>query len=325
MPNPLLDFVEKHAGADFLPRLKQHVVGFAEDFWKDGTEISFRQFVKPLVEKTSVIKKTPVKSSTATPKPGAPPQLWHAEPGEISEKMWGNGFLTPGDEIITETLIKLLGLNKDMNVLDLSAGLGGRLRRTTEKYGVYITGLEPDPQIAARGMEMSVRAGKSKHATIAAYDPANFSSSMKYDCIIARETFYRVADKNKFFTELSRCAKPKAQISFTDYILNPEDRDKPAIAAWMAFEKGAVPLSLVEMAEAWAKVGFTIRVHEDQTGLYRKEVIAGLKRFAVFLATGGKPDAETKKSILKRIQTWVHRMAALEQGMKFYRFYGTRE
>ncbi len=87
---------------------------------------------------------------------------------------------------------------------------------------------------------------------------------------------------------------------------------------------GATPFGLIEMAEAWAKAGFKLRVNDDQTEYYRKEVLAGLMRFALFLKTGPRPDAETKKAILRRLETWMHRLAAMEEGMKFYRFYGTK-
>jgi hypothetical protein len=198
------------------------------------------------------------------------------------------------------------------------------MRRTTEEFNVYVTGLEPDPQIAARGMAMSIRAGKSKRDAISAYEPESFSVEHHYDCIMARETFYRVADRKKFFADLAACAKAGAQISFTDYIVNPEDREKPAIKAWMAREQGANPASLVEMAEEWAKAGFDLRVHDDQTDFYTKEVAAGLKRLAIFLVHGHKPDAETKAALRRRLDIWMHRLGAFKQGMKFYRFYGAK-
>jgi hypothetical protein len=89
-------------------------------------------------------------------------------------------------------------------------------------------------------------------------------------------------------------------------------------------ESGADPAGLVEMAELWAKAGVNLRVHDDQTEYYRKEVMSGLSQFAKFMASGVKPDAATKKAIDKRITTWAHRVAAIDAGMKFYRFYGLR-
>ncbi|HEU0118486.1 MAG TPA: hypothetical protein VFR09_07615, partial [Alphaproteobacteria bacterium] len=146
--------LEKHP--DLLPKLKQNIVGFAQDFWKDGHENPF-QHGKPL----------PMTAGTATPKqapgaapapaaPAAPKPIWQAPAGAILEKMWGDGFITPADAELLEPLLGAVGLTKDMSVLDLSAGLGGRMRLIAGKYGASVTGLDPDPEIAARGMELAI-------------------------------------------------------------------------------------------------------------------------------------------------------------------------
>jgi cyclopropane fatty-acyl-phospholipid synthase-like methyltransferase len=320
MPNSLLNFVKRmqplQSMGPFFSRLRQGSIGLAQDFWKDG------HWEKPEDDFVQ-IHESPVMPTEAVVLQGTG-GLWHAQPGEISEKMWGQGYVTPGDEFVTDLLMGPLGITKDMGLLDLSAGLGGRLRKATTKFGVYITGLEPDPEIAARGMALSVSEGRGTYDAIAAYDPMTLTSSRVYDCIVARETIYRVSDKAKFIRSIAACCKPKAQVSFTDYIVNPELRDKPAIVAWRAFEKGADPIGLLEMAEIWAKTGISIRVHDDQTEYYKKEVKKGLVAFSKFMASGVKPDEQTKAAIEKRIMIWAHRIAAIDEGMKFYRFYGLR-
>ncbi|MDX2027915.1 MAG: methyltransferase domain-containing protein [Alphaproteobacteria bacterium] len=324
MLNPLRDFVQKHANAEKLLAVRRFAEGLAQDFWKNGSENPFKRGGVSGVQQSAPRSVAPAAPAAASSSVRTGPE-WHAAPGELSEKMWGKGFVTPGDEAVTDMLIAPLNLAKEMSVLDLSAGLGGRMRLITEKFGVAVTGLEPDPQIAARGMEMSIMAGKGKHDAIAAYDPANFSVAHSYDCIIARETFYRVADKPAFFKALADAAKAQSQIAFTDYILNPEDRTKPAVKAWMSYEKDASPFSLMEMAESWAKVGFNLTAHDDQTEFYRKEIFAGLKRLAQFLASGVYPDAVTKQALQRRTALWTHRMTAIEQGMKFFRFHGLKK
>jgi SAM-dependent methyltransferase len=309
-----------------LTRLKRDIVGLAQDYWKDG-DWGKSQGTPSLIK---VKGGSNGAAQVVAPRPMVrldlekPTGEWHALPGEISERIWGKGFVTPGDEYISDLLLKPLGINKDMNILDLSAGLGGRLRRATDEYGAYIDGFEPDPEIAARGMDMSVAKGKGRHVKVQHYDPMNLSLTHHYDCVILRETIYRVADKQKFVKSIIDNCKPHAQFSFTDYIVNPEARGRPAIAVWLAFEKGANPVGLVEMAELWAKNGVVLRVHDDQTDYYKKEIKDGLEIFAKFIASGIKPDEVTKKAIQKRITTWGCRLAAIEQGMKFYRFYGLK-
>lgn len=310
-----------------LALFRREVVGFAQDFWKDGGKqndgreqgLSGVRTQGPNIPFSSGDDPFNIGISQESDR-----GFWHAVPGEISEKMWGDGFVTPGDDFITDLLIKPLNLTKDMSVLDLAAGLGARMRKATEEFGVYITGREPDPELAARGMSLSVKKGRGKQDAITAYDPMNLVETKKYDCVIARETIYRVSDKKKFIEAIVGCCKHEAQVSFTDYILNPEVKDQPAIIAWRAFEDGAAPLSLVDMAGLWAKAGLSLRVHDDQTDFYKGEIKKGLLRFARFIESGQKPDAETKRAIERRIALWAHRMAALEQGLRFYRFYGLR-
>jgi cyclopropane fatty-acyl-phospholipid synthase-like methyltransferase len=335
MPNPLISFVDKHLWPHFIPRLKQQIRGLAEDFWKDGPEnLLGLDFMaesvddEPLSRGSSTIEDSSETSAYDPPTRHGPherkPKLWSAAPGEISEKMWGTGFVTPGGNVIDSLLIKPLGLTKEMSVLDLSAGLGGRMRRTAEETGAYITGLEPDLAIAERGMQLSVKAGKSKRAPITHYDPAHLELKRPYDCVIARETFYRVADRAALFAVIGKHTKTNAQSAFTDYIVDPEHREHPNIQAWLKDENITYPLGLVEAAEAWAKVGFSLRVHEDLTDFYKAEVMVGMKRLMSFLASGVHPDAATADSVLRRIEKWKHRMKAMEAGMKFYRFYGTK-
>jgi cyclopropane fatty-acyl-phospholipid synthase-like methyltransferase len=327
---PLMPIAQKAQRA--LAILRQELVGVAQDFWKDGNwgkNAPDDGFVMPRRsadrgEGKPLPPLSQAEEYTAATISKTQEGLWHAAPGEISEIMWGKNFVCPIDEYITDLMIRPLGITKDMNLLDLAAGLGGRMRKTSEEYGVYFSGREPDPDIAARGMALSVAAGRGKRDIITAYDPMNLVEAHRYDCIVARETIYRVADKQKFIHSIISCCKPQAQICFTDYIVNPESQSKPAIRAWRAFESGASPVGLVEMAEMWAKAGISLRVHDDQTDYYKKEVKRGLVRFAKFMASGIKPDAATRKAIEKRITTWAHRMAALEQGMRFYRFYGLR-
>lgn len=329
MPEPLSTSATSSAPAGKTRRalalLRREIVGVAQDFWKDGHAGDYVPRNKfDDWDDVAEIKPKPKVEDSAYAVSKTNNGQWHAAPGEISERMWGKGSVNPADEYISDLLIRPLGINKDMALLDLSAGLGARMRRTAEEFGIYINGREPDPEIAERGMAMSIAAGLSKKASIMPYDPMNLIETRLYDCIVLRETIYRVADKAKFIKSIVACCKPRAQISFTDYIVNPETLTQPGVKAWLAYEQGTSPLGLVEMAEVWAKAGISLRVHDDQTEYYKKEVKKGLVLFAQFMASGQKPDMATRRSIEKRITTWAHRMTAMEQGMKFYRFYGMR-
>jgi cyclopropane fatty-acyl-phospholipid synthase-like methyltransferase len=339
MPNPLAAFVEKHsAGNGVMARVLRQAVGLAEDFWKDAPA-NFSIFELTVAGRTFKILNLlkPIRTSESpaiVPAPAPPPKQepvkaavsgphWHALAGEVAEKMWGDGNVLPAGEILFDMLIKPVGLSKDKNVLDLSSGLGGPLRTLVGQVN-QIKGCEMDAAVAARGMELSVKAGKGKQAPIEPFDPTTFSMPSIYHVVIARELFYRIPNKPDFFYRVSAGIKVQGHIVFTDYILDPESRDKPGVAAWQAYEKDVKPLALAEMIEAWGRVGFEMRVSEDQTAFYKREIVTGLKRFAAALRIAPPPDAETKATILREVESWVRRIAAFEQGMKFYRFHGIR-
>jgi SAM-dependent methyltransferase len=319
MPPSFTALVGQHLGANFAARLGATFAVFARDFWHDGSENPFAGF---LPRKPSATSTAAVIAAAQPATPTAASSVWHAAPGEIAEKMWGPGMVLPGDGAITEKLCKPFNLTREMSVLDLSAGLGARLRRVAKEAGV-VAGLESDPAIASRGMALSRQAGQGKEAPVASYDPSNFSGNHSFDCMLAREVFYLVPNKPALFKAIAGCLKSKGQIAFTDYIVDPENRARPAIAAWCGHEKSATPFGLVEMAEAWAKVGIDLRVNEDLSVFYKQEVAAGLKCLATFLVSGPRPDAETKAALRRQLELWTYRMGAMGQGMKFFRFYGT--
>lgn len=310
-----------------VQRFYQRFSEFAEDFWKDGDQNplsidAFRPFFKrrgPKAAETIMLAET-----MTTVEASAPIIRWHAAPGEIAEKMWGKGQTLPCDATLAEDMLKPLALTKSSAVVDIAAGLGFRMIKITKEYGCDLTGLDSDATLALRGTELVHAYSDKKFTGIAAYNPQQIGLLKEYNVLLARELFYRVPDKVAFLRKLGTYAEPIAQLSFTDYVIDPEHRDAPAIKAWMQAEKDAEPLGLVEMAETWNKAGFNLRLYDDKTDMYRAEILAGIKRLSVFLTTV-RPDPATKQIILKNIELWAQRLAAFDAGMKFYRVYGIKE
>ncbi|MGE4351941.1 MAG: cyclopropane-fatty-acyl-phospholipid synthase family protein [Bdellovibrionales bacterium] len=325
-----------------LFRLRVFFVGLALDFWKDGPWPGFslgkRSPVSPssTPKKERPRKKKPKEASSSEEMaeeaqaelsdvmPVREPTVWNGDRVAVIEHMWGEGHALPGGDEYLNSLSSPLGINSEMSILDLSAGLGDMARSLAEEYKTYVTGMEVDSALAARGMVMSIAAGKSKSASVVAYDPANFTASRKYDCIFARELFYKIIGKEKFFKAIDSSLKSGGgQIVFTDYILDPAVREKPAIARWLAREPNAAPLSSIEMIKMWKGMGYDLRIAEDQTQEYKVLILQGLKSFVDFMIMN-RPDEATKLCVVREVDLWVRRMEAFSQGLKYYRFYGIR-
>src|SRR5262249_19611313 len=121
----------------------------------------------------------------APAKPAEPPPL--LDTLTIRQWLWGPGFNNPGDADYVQQLVKPFAANSTMSILEVGSGLGGPARVIAETFDTYVTGLERDPAIAKLGMEMSVAAGKQKHAPITPFDPESFElRTGAFDCILGR-------------------------------------------------------------------------------------------------------------------------------------------
>ncbi|MDD2324592.1 MAG: methyltransferase domain-containing protein [Alphaproteobacteria bacterium] len=322
--------------------------GLARDYWKDAPFV-WPQWIQKRIQalkkprdpqppKPPKVKPTPAVSAHKETGGGNSPAepasrkakdrphttTWTADRVQVMEQLWGEGHAIPGGDAYIEELSAPLGITQDMSILDLGAGLGGLPRYLAEKYKTYVTGFEMDPTLASRGMVMSIAAGLSKQASIVSLDPAAYTAARKYDCIFAREVFYKIIGKEKFFKAIDSSLKGGGgQFVFTDFILDPAVREKPAILHWLASERGAAPLSKLETIKLWKGMGYDLRIAEDHTEKYKDFILTGLRDLVVFMAQN-VPDRETKSVMLREVDLWSKRLAALNQGLSYCRFYAIK-
>jgi ubiquinone/menaquinone biosynthesis C-methylase UbiE len=273
----------------------------------------------------------PTKTLKPTPQPAAPTVAvpvddgWRVERPALLELIWGAGWHVPMGEPMMTVLVRAFGLTKEMSVLDLTAGVGGAARSIAKEFKTYVTGLEADADLAAHGAEESKRHGMARTATIKAYDPETFNPDRHYDCVIARELFYRVQDKPRFIKAVAASMKNYGQICWTDFLVEKKDMAHPAVAAWLKREGvGIAPMTLDEVTATWKGLRFDIRIAEDRTEKYTHGMLTSLADFTDFLK-GKKIAAATKPLILNEIERCALRVEAMRHGLKLYRFYALRK
>ena len=249
--------------------------------------------------------------------------LWTASRIEVAEKIWGTGFVLPGGVELISTLTKPLGLNPAMTVLDLGAGLGGA-SRCMAATGCWVTGLEASPFLAEQGMLRSTKAGLAKQAPVQVYDPENLKFAKRVDAVFAKDVFFTIKDKSTLFDRIEAILKPRGQFLFTDYVIEPEKRNAPAIIAWSDREPLEPQLWTLQGAlDAFAQCNLDLRVHEDITAPHRTQILAAIKSLTEHLEKHYL-DKETKINVIDEVETWAQRVAALGAGLKCYRFYALK-
>jgi len=243
--------------------------------------------------------------------------LWTATRIDVAEKLWGKGFVGPGGEDYVPDLVKPLGLDKTMSVLDLSAGLGGITRMIATHSGAWVTGLELSPMLAERGAEYTKKADLTKQAPISHYDPNHLSPGRKFDAIFAKEIFFCL-DKEKILTQIKQCLKPGGQLLFTDYLL-ADSINLEGLGGWAEAERlEPHPWRPSETAACLKSLGFDLRIAQDMTDVQLRLIMTRLAEFHDFLQEH-ELDAETRHAVTVEVALWARRAEALRHGLKLYR------
>lgn len=249
--------------------------------------------------------------------------LWSADRVQVAETLWGKGFTTPGGEEHALYLVRPLGLNPAMSVLEVGAGLGGFCRAVATKFGCWTTGLEATPLLAKLGMERSAEVDLAKRAPVRLYDPEKFVYDKRVDALISREALFTVADKDQFFDTLAAQLKPRGQVVLTDYVLDAQ-ADLAKLKKWAERELQEPFLWRAQDAsDAFIHRNLDLRIAEDMTETQRGLILHGLNAFTQHLAHYSMDNA-TKVNVLNEIEIWARRMQAFAAGLRVYRFYAIK-
>jgi cyclopropane fatty-acyl-phospholipid synthase-like methyltransferase len=259
------------------------------------------------------------------PAPAAePPTIagWPERRRQLVERLFGAGMVTPGGVGAVHRLTEPLHLTPAMTVIELGAGLGGIARLLAREAGLWVTGFEPDAELAAAAVDASAREGLAKRAVIKCVPFAGLDlRPASIDAVVAKEALFTVADKPALFARLRRFLRGGAQISLSDY-LRLGAPDATALRVWAAHEPVEPHLrSPQELRDMLERIGLEVRVMEDISADYRAAALAAFASMAQ--AMKGDPDAEVWRPwLVSEAEHWGRRLAALESGeMAVFRCY----
>ena len=240
----------------------------------------------------------------------------------LAQWLWGAGFHIPGDEEHVLGLVKPFALNPAMSMLYIGAGLGGGARAIATKYATYVTALEADEALVRRGMEMSTLQGMQKRAPVTVYDPATLElRSHSFDCILARQCTYTLADKERFLKLLVAALKPHGHLLITDYVVAP-GAGTGALEAWQRQQLHPARLwTARQYSDCITRLGLDSRVAEDTTAKVRQLIVNGWAQMIATIDLPGLPKPHLL-TIVDEAERWVRTLAAMDAGaLRTYRFY----
>ena len=197
--------------------------------------------------------------------------LWSHERIALVQQLWGKGATRPGGADYTISLLKPLNIQPEMTVLDLSAGLAGEMKATSDEFDAWIQGMEVDPDLVNAASKFSTRKTSVSH-----YDPKNLTlPAAKFDCIYMREQLCFLPQRKEILAKISGALKPYGQVIITDYAAASKAGGN-ALASWQAQHLIPEPLWTPKIYRRHLEnLDLDVRVFQDDSDQIKPLVLKG--------------------------------------------------
>ncbi len=266
---------------------------------------------------------TPTPAPTPTPEPKGPAEevRWPATRLNVIEKLWGEGFTTPGGAEQVKQFAPMLHLDEKKSLLLLGAGLGGINETLVEETGVWVTGLEPDKELATLGFESMKRAGHKRKAPVRYSDMEDLKLKPKsFDAMLSFDQIHTVKDKKALFTAVTDALRLDGEMLFISYSLADTEPPNDILQAWISHQDLTPHIWPTEAMLAMLNtLDLDVRPPDDMTREYRNCV---LKAWVNFLSNMNKAELKDMAAdVVGECARWAELITAIDRGglkvMKF--------
>lgn len=266
------------------------------------------------------------KAAAAVPDPDID-KVWPAKRLNVVERLWGEGYVTPGGAEQVKKLLPLLALDSKKSLLVLGAGLGGPNETMVEDTGVWITGLERDRELAELGHASMARANLKRQAPVRYSTLEEVELKQKsFDACVSFEGIDAVVDKKSLMESVCDSLRIDGELYFSALVLPDTNPPGEKVRQWLAFE-AETSKPQPWPAQAWVGLLSTcnmdVRPFDDITREYRGWVMGGFLRFM----NGINKDEliERAQEIVSEAEKWTARIAAIDAGqLKVCRFHAIK-
>ena len=244
------------------------------------------------------------------------------DPLAIRQRLYGRGYVIPGDAAWLLSLVQPLRLDASSSILDLAAGLGGPARTVAQAFHARVNGIERDHERARQANAMSAALGASHLVRIKACDPESVElGSAKFDGALGREASYAVAGKERFLRVVAQALRPRGRVVLTDFVLDRSAGERSELDAWRNRLAQRPSLwTAAQYADCLKSVGYRLNRAEDISALYRRQILAAWMGYLRSGAIRGQAAAQVD-AVLAEAEASFRTVAALESGaLKYYRF-----
>ncbi len=242
-------------------------------------------------------------------------ELYHDQMIGMLERVWGDGWLSPGGPAEVARLLEGVNL-KGKSVLDIGCGAGGIDTLLVGTHGAaYVTGIDVEDTVLAHARERAEKAGLSAQIGLLKVVPGPLPfPPQTFDIVFSKDSIVHIPDKHALMRDVFRILKPGGWFVASDWLIGHDNEPSAEMKAYITSEGLDFGMaSPMRYADAMASAGFESVETRSRNAWYRdraREELALMK---------GTLYAEAVEKLGRdfvdhNIEIWSNMLPVLESG-----------
>ena len=155
-------------------------------------------------------------------------ELYHDQMIGMLERVWGDGWLSPGGPAEVARLLEGIDL-KGKSVLDIGCGAGGIDVLLVGTHGAgYVTGIDVEDTVLAHARERAEKTGHAAQIGLVKVVPGPLPfPSQTFDIVFSKDLIVHIPDKQALMRDVFRVLKPGGWFVASDWLIGHDHEPSP--------------------------------------------------------------------------------------------------
>jgi len=244
-----------------------------------------------------------------------PPPYYDRSHIEFLEKLWGDGYLSPGGPDEVKRILGDVDLSK-ATVLDIGCGSGGITVSLVSDYGAQkVIGIDVETDVCQVASQRVKKLGLEKNIDIVRVKPGGFPyDDAFFDVVFSKDSIVHIEDKEQLAKEVFRVLKPGGHFLGSDWLRSNDDAPSTEMLHYLKLEDlGFEMASPNRYSHALTKAGFQDVFLSNRNRWYTQKAKQEVLDLSKIMRQEFE-DISSKQYVDLTIKTWNAMITVLETG-----------
>ena len=234
---------------------------------------------------------------------------------DFLEKLWGEGFMSPGGHGEIQRLLMKTSL-VDCKVLDIGCGAGGiTISLLRDFQAKMVVGVDVESDVLKKAKDKIERENLAEKIKVFLVGKGKLPfKANTFDVVFSKDSIVHVPDKETLFKEVSRVLMPGGVFVFSDWLISHDNEPSPEMKHYLELEDlGFGMASPLGYEAALKNCGFVSVEIKNRNSWYRNEA----RRELNILSGSDRKSYEkltSEEFISNQIVTWKAMITVLDSG-----------